>query len=92
MRWLILSLKWSESSEYLTWYRQGAKGYTCDVEQAGRFTEEESRRHTVPGVTFAVPESLAKERCRVWAVIPKDPDIIEVLRILAEKSSTRRAE
>lgn len=62
--WLILSLKWSRSrngGEFAAWYRPDSCGYTMNLDEAGRFTEEEARERTSggEGVTAMVHERVA---------------------------------
>lgn len=53
--YLILSLKWTRSSEVLVWYRPNAAGYTAIVDDAGHYTAEDAKLHVMEDVTAAVP-------------------------------------
>lgn len=57
--YLILSLKWSKSQDWLVWYKPRAMGYTADLNKTGVFTEDEARRNTSPGITIAIPRKVA---------------------------------
>jgi len=39
--YLILSLKWSDSSDRLIWWGLDNSGYTADIDTAGRYTAEQ---------------------------------------------------
>lgn len=70
--WLVLSLVWSRNrSDYLVWYTQGARGYTENIEQAGRFTEGEARGHAAgEGLTAMVREADARALAVTHTLVP----------------------
>jgi hypothetical protein len=61
--YLILSLKWSVTSENLVWWRPNNSGYTVLIERAGHYSREEVEAHPSyynnGDTTIAVPLSLA---------------------------------
>ena len=81
--WLILSVKWSKGgSEDLVWYRPNSKGYTTDLNQAGRYTREEARRiHDLEthGNTAAVPLVAALAANRTFRVVEAGEVVVEEL-------------
>lgn len=40
MEYYVISLKWTVGSDYLVFWRANAAGYTVDIEQAGRYSQE----------------------------------------------------
>jgi hypothetical protein len=80
--YLILSKKWSENrSEFLVWYRPDSHGYTENLEEAGRFTEEEARAITCDGegVNVMVRESDAYEFAVTRILVPVSEAIMNQL-------------
>lgn len=53
--WLVLSLKQSQGSDWLVWYKTGDAGYTTNLLLAGRYTREEAVGKQMQDVTAAVP-------------------------------------
>jgi hypothetical protein len=80
VKWLILSLKWSASSDELVWYKPDANGYTTDVHQAGRFDDEEAKRHKLSDVTLAVPEIAVMLEAKAVLLVPSERAVVERLR------------
>lgn len=66
--WLLLSI--SHSREFALWWKPDERGYTTDLQQAGKYTEErakflESRSDSVRAIS---PETLSRLQCRL--VVP----------------------
>jgi hypothetical protein len=77
--WLVLSLKWSQGSEYLVWYRPEAKGYTIDLKQAGKYTEADARSHEEENVTAAVPFRLVVAMAITPVLVPAESRVVDEL-------------
>jgi hypothetical protein len=62
--YFVLSLKWSKGQELLVWWRPNNAGYTCRLDDAGRYTAEAieaDRRYYDDGEgTLAVPCEMAE--------------------------------
>ncbi len=42
--YFVISLKWSVGADYIVFWRPGAAGYTADLGQAGRYSQEQLDR------------------------------------------------
>jgi len=79
---LILSLKWSRGRDELVWYMPNSRGYTANLDIAGRFTREEAGELVCEGVTSAVDVNVAYDLAERKAVVA--PDANELEKLLAE--------
>jgi hypothetical protein len=58
-RFYILSVKWSDGRECLTWYGPNQSGYSMFLENAGTYSAEEAARLNVHDRLMAIPVEAA---------------------------------
>jgi hypothetical protein len=84
--WLVLSLKWSRSSDHLVWYGPAACGYALNLEVAGRFTEAEALSHESGDNEIAVPLPAALAYARRTVLVPAEEGIVDALKAARRKA------
>lgn len=72
-RWLIYSI--AHSGEFALWWKPDARGYTTNLEEAGRYTESDAKGHEAgaQGFVRAVsPEEASKLYTRLVAPVEEN--------------------
>lgn len=76
-RWLLYSV--SHSKEFALWWKPDARGYTTNLEDAGRYTEADAKRHEAGchgDVRAVSPEDAAKLYTRVVAPVEENFNLL----------------
>lgn len=88
--WLILCLK--ELGDNLLWWRTNSKGYTVDLNQAGRYTRDQSERmqRGDDETTLAIPEAAAIAMAKSFLLVDACSANVKALREAAEKAMVKQ--
>jgi len=94
MEYFVLSLKWTVGSDYIVFWRPNNAGYTVDIQQAGRYSQEQIINNPTyydnGTSTLAVP--CGEVEPKVWHVVDSgklhefmDPRGVDYQEVLAAK-------
>jgi hypothetical protein len=90
--YMLITFKHGFVGNDVLFWGKNCCGYTCIIEEAGRYTAEEAMSHRVPGETYVVPESWVLANCRRVIETQRAGGTLDIKRVGDETASKIQAE